>query len=50
MHRRWLAGLSFEQRAHHVMLEDGIAAVEAATARRDYLARAAWSKSYFLQA
>ena len=37
MHRRWLAGLKFEQAAHHIVLEDGIAAVEAATARRDRL-------------
>jgi len=34
MHRRWLAGLSFE---HAARLEDCIAAVEAATARRDHL-------------
>jgi transposase len=37
MHRRWLAGLRFEQSVHHVVLEDCIAAVEAATARRDRL-------------
>jgi transposase len=37
MHRRWMAGLRFEQPAHHIVLEDGIAAVEAATARRDRL-------------
>src|SRR5689334_5846744 len=37
MHRRWLAGLSFEHAAHHIVLEDCIAAVEAATARRDHL-------------
>ena len=37
MHRRWLAGLSFEHAAHYVVLEDCIAAVEAATARRDSL-------------
>jgi transposase len=37
MHRRWLAGLRFEQAVHHIVLEDGIAAVEAATARRDRL-------------
>lgn len=37
MHRRWLAGLHFEQAAHHVVLEDMIATVEAATARRDRL-------------
>jgi len=37
MHRRWLAGLRFEHAVHHVVLEDCIAAVEAATARRDRL-------------
>ena len=37
MHRRWIAGLRFEQAAHHIVLEDCIAAVEAATARRDRL-------------
>jgi transposase len=34
MHRRWLAGLSFEEAVHHIVLEDCIATVEAATARR----------------
>jgi transposase len=38
MHRRWLAGLRFEQAIHHIVLEDCIEAVEAATARRDRLA------------
>ena len=33
MHRRWLAGLRFDQPAHHIVLEECIAAVEAATAR-----------------
>jgi transposase len=37
MHRRWLAGLRFEQGVHHIVLEDCVAAVEAATARRDRL-------------
>src|SRR6516162_1583714 len=37
LHRRWLAGLSFDQAAHHVVLEDYIQAVEAAEARRDRL-------------
>jgi transposase len=37
MHRRWLAGLSFEQAVHHIVLEDCIAAIEVATARRDRL-------------
>lgn len=36
-HRRWMAGLRFEQAVHHIVLEDCIAAVEAATARRDRL-------------
>jgi transposase len=30
MHRRWMAGLRFEQAAHHIVLEDCIAAVEEA--------------------
>jgi transposase len=37
LHRRWLAGLKFEQAVHHLVLEDYIAAVEAAMARRDRL-------------
>jgi len=37
MHRRWLAGLRFDQATHHIVLEDCIATVEAATARRDRL-------------
>ena len=37
MHRRWLSGLRFEQPVHHIVLEDCIATVEAATARRDRL-------------
>ena len=37
MHRRWLAGLKFEHAAHYIVLEDCIAAVEAAAARRDRL-------------
>ncbi len=37
LHRRWLASLKFEQPVHHLVLEDCIAAVEAATARRDRL-------------
>jgi transposase len=36
-HRRWLSGLKFEQPVHYIVLEDAIAAVEAATARRDRL-------------
>jgi transposase len=37
LHRRWLAGLSFEQAVHHIVLEDYIAAVEAAETRSDRL-------------
>jgi transposase len=37
LHRRWLAGLKFEQAVHHLVLEDYIATVEAAEARRDRL-------------
>lgn len=37
LHRRWLAGLKFDQAIHHLVLEDYIQAVEAATARRDRL-------------
>ena len=37
MHRRWLAGLRFEQPAHHIVLEDCMSTIEAATARRDRL-------------
>jgi hypothetical protein len=34
LHRRWLAGLKFEQTAHHIVLEDYIAACRAAWSRR----------------
>src|SRR5246500_4601063 len=37
LHRRWLASLKFDQAVHHIVLEDCIAATEAATARRDRL-------------
>jgi len=37
LHRRWLAGLKFEQPVHHLVLEDYIQTVEAAEARRDRL-------------
>jgi transposase len=37
LHRRWLAGLKFEQPVHHLVLEDYVQAVEAAEARRDRL-------------
>jgi transposase len=36
-HRRWLAGLKFDRAVHHIVLEDCIAVIEAATARRDRL-------------
>ena len=37
LHRRWLAGLKFEQAAHQLVLDDYLQAVEAAAARRDRL-------------
>jgi transposase len=37
LHRRWLAGLKFEQTVHHLVLEDYIQAIEAAQTRRDRL-------------
>lgn len=37
LHRRWLAGLKFEQAVHHLVVEDYIAAVDAAEARCDRL-------------
>ena len=37
LHRRWLAGLKFDQAVHHLVLEDYIQAVEAAATRRDRL-------------
>jgi transposase len=37
LHRRWLAGLKFEQAVHHLVPEDYVQAVEAAAARRDRL-------------
>src|SRR5215472_7595054 len=37
LHRRWLADLKFEQAVHHIVLEDYIATIEAAAARRDRL-------------
>ena len=37
LHRRWLSGLQFEHAAHYIVLEDCIATIEAATARRDRL-------------
>ncbi len=37
-HRRWLSSLKFNQPVQYIVLEDAIAAVEAATARRDRLA------------
>jgi hypothetical protein len=56
MHRRWLAGLHFDEAVHHVVLEDLIATVEAATERRDRLTRhiervlADWSLAPVVQA
>lgn len=37
LHRRWITGLKFDQAVHHLVLEDYIAAVEAAETRRDRL-------------
>jgi len=37
LHRRWLAGLKFEQAVHHIVVEDYIQAVESAAVRRDRL-------------
>lgn len=37
LHRRWLAGLKFEQALRYIVIEDYIQAVEAAEARRDRL-------------
>jgi transposase len=37
MHRRWLSGLHFAQEAHHIVLEDYIATVDASKERRDRL-------------
>ena len=37
LHRRWLAGLKFEQAVLHLVLEDYLQAIEAAQARRDRL-------------
>ncbi|OWK25294.1 hypothetical protein AJ87_11500 [Rhizobium yanglingense] len=39
MHRRWLAGLRFEQPVHHIVLEDHIATIDGATDRRDRLTK-----------
>jgi len=38
-HRHWMAGLKFEQPVHYIVLQDCIAAVEEASARRDRLDR-----------
>ncbi len=37
MHQRWLSGRRFEHAVHYIVLQDCMAAVEAATARRDRL-------------
>ena len=56
MHWRWLAGLRFEHAVHYIVLEDCIAAVAAATARRDRLeanieaALADWSLAQVVRA
>src|SRR3954465_14301432 len=56
LHRRWLASLKFDQAVHHIVLEDCIAAIEAATARRDRLeapivgALPAWSLAPVVEA
>lgn len=39
MHRRWLAGLGFDQPIHNIVLEDHIATIESATERRDRLTK-----------
>ena len=39
MHRRWLSGLRFAEDAHHIVLEDCIATIDAAKERRDRLAK-----------
>lgn len=38
-HRRWLAGLKFEQPVHYIVVEDCLAAIEGATARLHRLER-----------
>ncbi|WP_280175438.1 IS110 family transposase [Mesorhizobium carmichaelinearum] len=48
MHRRWLSGLRFAEEAHHIVLEDCIATIDAAKERRDRLTvqiekRLAWT-------
>jgi transposase len=56
LHRRWLASLKFDQANYHIVLEDCIAAIEAATARRDRLeahieaALSGWSLAPVVQA
>jgi transposase len=55
-HRRWLSGLKFDQPTYYIVLEDAIATVEAAAARRDRLeaqietALPEWSLSPVVQA
>ena len=39
MHRRWLSGRRFAEDAHHIVLEDCIATVDAARDRRDRLTK-----------
>lgn len=45
MHRRWLSGLRFAEDAHHIVLEDCIATVDAAKERRDRLTAQIESRS-----
>lgn len=55
-HRRWMANLKFDQPVHYIVLQDCIAAVEAAKERRDHLegqimaALPEWSLAQALQA
>ena len=39
MHRRWLSGLRFAEDAHHIVLEDCIATIDAAMDRRDRMTK-----------
>ncbi|SHF42122.1 Transposase [Acidocella aminolytica 101 = DSM 11237] len=56
LHRRWLAGLKFEQPVHYIVLEDCIEAVDATSARLDRLeahieaALPGWSPAPVVQA
>lgn len=56
LHRRWMAGLKFEQPMHYLVLQDAIAAMEAAQERRQRLedqivaALPAWSLAPVVEA